>query len=362
MIQIRWKRNLVLAAAIAVAFAAAAHANEVVPTTYHKDHRGTPKLQLAPAWQNANGHSGETMVRTFLADRSALYDLPTDLANLRLGSARESRLGTHFRFQQQIDGVDVRAGEIVVSVSKQDGRIYRVYNNTYPAKKDALQRDPNALTIESAYDIAWDHLRIHGDLVAPPNAKLVWLPEGADFRLGWVVNLTATAPRGSWEVTVDAVSGGVVSTRDLNLYRLKDEFVKTPVSERIGAYTGPARDRHEAFRSFGIKRSHLDRAPAGALVNGTGTVFDPDPRTTLQDDNIQDGDPPGTFTAAYFTRDLLDITENAGVYSLTGPWVDIIDFDPPSTPPSTTVDGNWTATRGDNSFNDAMTYFHLEQS
>jgi hypothetical protein len=42
--------------------------------------------------------------------------------------------------------------------------------------------------------------------------------------------------------------------------------------------------------------------------------------------------------------------------------VNIINFEAPTTAPSTTVDGNWTAVRGNNAFNDAMTYFHLDQN
>jgi len=42
--------------------------------------------------------------------------------------------------------------------------------------------------------------------------------------------------------------------------------------------------------------------------------------------------------------------------------VDILNFESPNTAPSTTVDGNWTAQRGNNAFNDAMTYFHLDQN
>ena len=91
-------------------------------------------------------------------------------------------------------------------------------------------------------------------------------------------------------------------------------------------------------------------------------VFDPDPRTTLNNNTLQDTSPAGSFTDAYFTRDLLDIKFNGGLYRLNGPWVDILNWESPNTPPSTTTDGNWTATRGNNAFNDAMTYFHLDQN
>ena len=95
---------------------------------------------------------------------------------------------------------------------------------------------------------------------------------------------------------------------------------------------------------------------------GSGMSFDPDPRTTLMDADLQDGSPAGDFDGSYFLVDLLDITDDAGTFRLTGPWVDIIDFEAPSTPPSTTGDGNWTQLRGDNAFNDTMTYYHLDKN
>ena len=40
----------------------------------------------------------------------------------------------------------------------------------------------------------------------------------------------------------------------------------------------------------------------------------------------------------------------------------IVDWDPPATAPSTTANGQWTASRGNNAFNDVMTYFHIDQN
>ena len=79
-------------------------------------------------------------------------------------------------------------------------------------------------------------------------------------------------------------------------------------------------------------------------------------------DTLLDTDPAASFTNAYLTRTLRDITNDNGTYSLDGPWIRIVDIQPPHTAPSTTIDGNWTANRGNNAFNDAMTYFHIDQN
>ena len=90
--------------------------------------------------------------------------------------------------------------------------------------------------------------------------------------------------------------------------------------------------QREAERAERLERASLSRA------NGTGVVFDPDPRTTLRNNFLRDSNGASTFTDAYFTRDLLDIEYTGGNYYLNGPWVNILDWDSPTNPPSTTTD------------------------
>jgi subtilisin-like proprotein convertase family protein len=190
---------------------------------------------------------------------------------------------------------------------------------------------------------------------------------GASGNLGtvhWVVSLELSAPYGGWRVRVDAVTGELASVEDSRLYRRVDDLVARRVEDRIAEWTGPSSDRKAAFAAFEQREAahRAANAAAGLRATGSGVVFDPDPRTTLLNDGLQDGSPAGSFTAAYVTRALQDITFSGGLYRVTGPWVDIINWDPPATAPSTTVDGNWTAVRGNNAFNDAMTYFQIDQS
>ncbi|MGQ0721280.1 MAG: proprotein convertase P-domain-containing protein [Candidatus Eiseniibacteriota bacterium] len=349
---------LVLAAVCAPTALAAAAATG----SFHEDHRATPKLQFEPAWRTPAGASGEALARAFLVANHAGYELPAGLANLQLDHVRESLLGTHFTFRQDIGGIEVEGAGITVSIARADGRVYRVYNNTYPEKVDAGAGRTAALGREAAFDAAWNRLRAHGEVLSQPGARLAWVPEGADFRLTWIVDLPVSAPYGGWEVRVDAQTGAVLAVRDANLYRVNDDFTGLSPEQRNAGYSGPAADRRAAFARFEAKQSADRMRSAGLRASGTGVVFDPDPRTTLVSDALQDGSAPASFTGAYFTRSLLDITLNAGVYSLTGPWIDIINWDTPNTAPSTTTTGNWTAVRGNNAFNDAMTYFQIDQS
>ena len=345
---------------LAVVLPAAALAADALPDTRHDDWRGTPRLQVEPAWSRPGDLAGEALARAFLADRVASFRLAPDLADLELARVQESLLGTHYHFAQRLAGLAVEHGEVIVSIAKADGRVYQSYNNYYP-----LSEQPDAtahLDSEAAYDIAWQALRARGDLLSAPSTKLLWQAADGHPRLVWQLALELAEPYGHWALTVDATSGELLDIADSRLYRVEDDFTAATPAERIGALAGPAGDRAEAFARFAA-RAALESAPAGgSRATGSGVVFDPDPRATLMNDGLQDGSPASAFTAAYFTRTLQDITFSGGLYRVTGPWVNIINWDPPATAPSTTVDGNWTATRGNNAFNDAMTYFMIDQN
>ena len=352
---------ILMAGMLAASVAPAAEPVAVVLDTYHQDHRATPRLDFEPLWTGSAGAKASDIVPLFIETTGDRYGLPKGQGDLEPVRVRESLLGFHHIHQQMIGGIPVDRAEFIVSVAKRDGRVYRVFNNIYPVKA-GVTRDKAAIGVEGAYDIAWNHLRAQSELGARPAARLVYTPEGSGFRLNWVVDLVLAAPDGAWSVRVDAVTGAVVDVEDKRLIRKITPETLT-AEQRLAAVTGPAWDRGAAFDRFAARDEGRDKSvPEGARAAGTGIVFDPDPRTTLNDNSLEDGDPAGAFTAAYVTRNLQDITFTGSEYGLTGPYVDIINFEAPNTAPSTTVDGNWTATRGDNAFNDAMTYFHLDQS
>jgi len=359
--QNRLKSVLLLGTLLFALPSLATTATTIVSDSYHPDHRVTPKIQFEPQWNAPAGLTREGMARQFLESRAQEFGLPADLGNLKLSRVQESLLGQHFVFQQELNGINVDKAEIIVSIAKSDGRVYRLFNNSYPIK--APPETPGAImSQDQAYDIAWQNLRGHSDLLAPPSNRLVYTPEGENFRLNYIVELTLAGPYGGWRQRIDAVTGEVITLEDSRLMRLKTEQTEIPLAERIAAYSGQVWDRYQVFTRYeklAQRESIVTKSPA---ANGTGIVFDPDPRTTLRNEYLQDDSPPSSFTAAYFTRDLLDISYNGSVYTLTGPWVNIANWDPPNTPPSTTTDGNWTATRGDNAFNDALCYFHLDQN
>jgi subtilisin-like proprotein convertase family protein len=333
--------------------------------TRHEDHRSTLKIVIEPLWPSIGGTTGEGAARAFLEARAADFGLPADLANLVLTREQESLIARHFTFQQMLAGVPVDGAEVVVSVAKGDGHILRAFNNSYPVSNEAGATGFASLDLDAAYDAAWRHVRAYGELRSAPTGRLVYTPEGPDFRLNWVVDLDLTGPDGAWQARVDAQTGAVVDLLDTRLERLKTAQNSLTPAERVAQYNGVVADRRLAFAERAQRdREIADQSQRSSLsrATGTGVVFDPDPRTTLRLDNLQDGSPASAFTAAYFTRTLQDIAFDGSVYRLNGPWVNILNWDPPATAPSTTPDGNWTRVRGLNAFNDAMTYFQLDQN
>lgn len=331
---------------------------------YHQDFRATVKFDdnLKVALQSKS-RDLEGAARDFLSRYATRYGLSQNLSELKLRTIKHSLLGSHVYFTQTIDGLPVADAEIVVSISEKQGRIYRVFNNTYPSGSfaDKINGKQARLSASQAYDIAWDDLKVHGPLQTQPQVKKSYLPQpDGSFKLVYVTYLHVAKPMGAWEHYIDAQTGKVLKVIDKRLER-----VASLDHLQRGRYTGKTLDRYEAFSQFSRKQQQKSQksVQAARVENGSGLVFDPDPRTTLNDSSLNDESPAELFEDAYLLRDLRDLeVDEDGKYHLSGPWVKISDFEFPSTLPSTSEDGKWNAKRGDNAFNDAMTYYHLDKS
>ena len=326
--------------------------------TRHDDYRQTAKLVLPDAV------AGQAKSATaYLQAQSALFGIPADLSNLELVDARQSLIGTHTRYRQMLNGLPVEGAEIIVSQRRSDGSVYQAYNNTYPATA-AVPLAKNRLSPDAALQAAWNHLRVHGTLTALPKADLIYMPEKTGFRLVYKTLLCVTAPFGFWEHKIDAATGDVLSVRR---HEINEKYAPEEVPD-FAAYAGPLTSLPDELARFEAERAAAARATPAAVpkatVNGTALVFDPDPRTALNSAALTNGTPAVSFNAAYVTRALLGITSNAGVCTLSGPWVAITNMatELPATAVSTTAGGSWTNKRGNNGFNDVMCYFHIDQN
>jgi subtilisin-like proprotein convertase family protein len=298
----------------------------------------------------------ETLARAFLASRASEFGLPSDLTNLVLIEERSSLLGQHLRFQQQMAGLPVDRSQIIVSLLK-NGSIYQVYNTTTPEPIAFLHETPR-LTLDQAYDLAWTHLGVRGRLFEKPQARLVYRVNDRQWQTAWRLELSTSEPYGAWVVYVDAKSGAILSLED---QRVSHRPLHKNINMKV-ADSQPIADRKATFAAYETHERLTQRTALLQQANGLGRVFDPDPRTTLGSRDLEDESPDSMVSDAYFERELKDISFDGSLYTLSGPWVKIIDFDPPTAAPTTSSNGRWMFTRGQNGFNDAMTYFHLDQS
>lgn len=324
--------------------------------TQHEDYRGTRKLEFPEEAAGKVKSADE-----YLRNHNELFKIPADLSNLERVGIRQSLIGSHTRYRQMLNALPVEGAEIIVSQRKTDGSVYQVYNNTYPVETP-VPAAKKIISKDEALQKAWNHLRVHGRLKTLPGADLIYVPYKTGFKLVYKTLIAVDAPFGYWEHKIDALSGEVISVRR---HEINEKYAADDVPD-FSAYTGAVTSLQDELSRLkaaavqpGAKVSPADRKTS---VDGTALVFDPDPRTTLANDALVDSSPAASFNAAYFTKTLKGITLDVGVYSLEGPWVTITNFDLPNTLPSTTVNGNWTATRGNNAFNDAMCYFHIDQN
>ena len=255
--------------------------------------------------------------RRFLVEQAGLLGLDPNRidADLVLSSEKPSLSGTHFRWQQVVNGVPVYRSEIVVKVSNR-GEVSSVQNNLRAGM--AVGTAP-VLDTARAVQAGVDAVQPKGRALGKYTATLQVVEFDSGPRLAYLVSVPNEDPMGDWVVFVDAQSGAILGREDQMMY-----------------------------------------------ATGTGRVFDPDPRTKMNDASLvdnSDADAAVPFPAAYDTRTLSDITNTAGTYSLSGPYVKIIDFESPVIAPVTSMDPNaFQFQRNPDSFEDVNVYFHLDQN
>lgn len=324
----------------------------------HSDYRSGQKIVTEIDFPNQGAQLDRDFALSYLESHRDLFGI-RNLNELQFRKVKHSLLGRHIYFQQLKGGVPVDGGEIIVTVSH-SGSLTRIFNNFYPSTVDFEVVPSSLIGDDVALDVAWNDLGVRGELFAMPKAELQYrVAENGVFSLGYKTLTEVAQPVGAWEHFIDAKSGAILSRRDTRVTRMKKlrgqepVFLKGKTWNRLDAIDTLARKERAA------RQSSLSNGTPSA---GSGVVFDPDPRTALKTIDIGDASPPASFDGAYFVREFPEVTQVKGTFHLMGPWVTIADFERPYLPPATSTDGQWTAKRGDDGFNDAMTYFHIDQS
>jgi hypothetical protein len=288
------------------------------------DATGVP-LALHGVDYRAHAGTPEDMARQYLSDAAGVLGLgQPDLADLALHAVRPGPSGTVVRFRQTVGGIPVYGPDLAVKLDR-SGVVTFVTSGYRPGLALGDGAAP-AIAAGAARGAAAVYLGVQGG-TEWQETRLVVFPGAGGARLAWQVDLVArVAPAGEWRVMVDAATGEL----------------------------------------FGAE----DRAFYGTTVDGTATVFDPDPLSSAAADygdpgyvdttNPPDEEDTAELTAEIFGRTLLDITENAGTFSLVGPWAECVDWASPFKGCFSQGSSAWSFTREPDAFEAANVYYHID--
>jgi len=305
---------------------------------YYEDKR--PKLLFNPGFKWAANAKKNDCAEAYLRKHHGRFGLDSDLANLRLEKVRHSLMGTHFTYRQYVGDVLVDRAELIVTISP-NNEITQVFNTTCPLEKSKTVA-PFELGLEAAIEAASSVFQptwLERDVVVEAVYET-----GESLQPVYRVTHALLGSLGTWVTRIHGSTGQVLGRENTTLYHSRGEG--SPGLPKQGV----------------VARKWAKKGLSGKRASGSARVFDPDPRTALARDDLQDESDASLFEEAYLSGVLADITQSDGLFHLQGPWVTISDFDPPATPPSTSKTGAWTARRGEDGFVDAMTYYHISRN
>lgn len=357
---------MTLATSVALTLAAPLYAKlqTTEPSVRYAEEFSAPAY-LPQAAKSSAGQAAKGFAVVTTLQQKQLLDSALDY---QVMAVKSSLLGKHYYLQQTYAGIPIVQQGAVASFSHKNGALYKMHD--FSLSLSALEIESpsqKAFSEKLAVNKAWDYLVPQGELLSLPKVELVYLQKGKSLVLAYQVDLSLSEPMGAWRQYVALSSGKVV--RALRLDRPhKASSATLGIGGKLTARHGLSKRQSYAQAELQLQTKMAQQRTAStatrAIVDGTGQVFDPDPRTTLNDASLEDRSASALFDPAYQTRVLRDITldDVDGTFALIGPYVQIIDFEAPTTRPTTTADGNWVGKRGEATFYDAMTYYHIDEN
>ncbi|WP_426009375.1 proprotein convertase P-domain-containing protein [Aeromonas salmonicida] len=263
-------------------------------------------------------------------DEKPITTTPQQWLEQRLGVTfapdydRASLLGHHYSFRQLVKGLPVATIQAAVSVDKA-GKPWRLYHNSRP-----LQSSEPGCDASGNLDPLLSQLRDAGNKIDPLGAVETWYWRDGD----------TLVPALRQRVREHQAGNAKASYVQL--------FASCDGSRELGRWMDAASTR--ASRT----------AEAGDVVV-EARVFDPDPRTQLQDASLVWHDELVLADAAYQDRAPLPVTLAGGRYLLSGPHARVVDAMEPDTAPFSSDDPQaFRLTRNDRGFADINAYYHLD--
>lgn len=289
--------------------------------------------------QQMSGATPEETAFNYLQSNTNLFGLSyADLSDLVHHHTRTTNMGHVVRFRQVYQGLPVNKSELTVTIDHQN-KVDFVMNSYEPAisVKDLQPKFPAS----TALSMAQDHINIGGRIKYQRTKLMIYANRGQS-RLAYEVTLGADQPVGDWRVYVDAITQEMFKAVDVACYCKHDH-----------KNTDHSCSKNDKLNNF---------------VDGTGNVFDPDPLSSAQvaygtggytDNN--DLDSPD-LNGQLVSVTLRDIDFTSGVYTLKGPYAEVVDVGSPSTGLFTQATNLFNYNRGDDAFEAVNTYFHIDSS
>lgn len=277
-----------------------------------------------------------SMAKQFLSASKGTLGLTDNAINndLVLHHSKTDDGGTVIRLRQRYKGLPVnKNAEITLHIDK-NNMVDFVMNGFRPGIQ--LASVVPMVTTTAARQTVATHLGITGQIDFESNELMVLQHRGQHYLVHKVV-IVCDEPVGEWEAFVDAQNGNLIKVEDLSAY-------------------------HHDGRA---KRKKRNTAPRRATVNGTGNIFNPDPLTTATaayGGSYVDGTDANAavLTVQLQNVTLLDITSNAGVFSLEGPYAVIQDFEAPNKGLFTQASSTFNFDRNADAFEAVNTYYHID--
>ena len=259
----------------------------------------------------------------------------TSKDNFDFQSSRKSLSGETLRFQQTINGVPVYEGDIAVHFNKQ-GEV--TYGTEVAVSKQLKQVDTTpTYNKDNAFDKAKIAAEIKGVITHQENNLYVFLTEDEQTKLVHRVIINSYDTPGDWEIMVDAHSGDVLRVLDIANYHHDDK----------------------------IKKKTRQKPEMKAA--GTAYIFNPDPLSRAHvaygGNYVDNNDATNaSLDAARSLVALPDITFSNGVYSLKSKYVQIADFESPSTGLFTQATPDFLFNRNEQGFEAVNSFYHIDRS
>lgn len=277
---------------------------------------GVPLALYRPDFPVTPG-APEAMAREFLGLHAEELRLQSpSLDDLRHHHTRAGAVGHTVRFDQTFQGIPVYDATTAVTV-RHDATVVFVVNGYKPEVR--LTDVTPSITADDALATARAHLSPEGALVHEDARLVIHHSDGVSRLVYDVALVPSVSPVGDWEIFVDAKTGDVVKA--------------------------------------------VDRA---AYIDGTGSLFDPDPLSsagaTYGDTGFEDGGDAGTpqLDAEVVTYTLRDISFDGANYELVGPWAEIRDFEGPFSGTYEQATPDWIANRSPQLFEASLDYWHID--